>query len=181
MKRCCRCRQWKAVSEFPRDAQRKDGLSQRCRPCKNAVNLESYRRHTAKAKQRMVTWSKTHAEQRRAIQHAYAKRHPARVRQQARDSAKRRYHANIVTARMKGREKTNARRAGTERERVDYNRIKRRDKMRCHICRRQVQASELHFDHVIPLSKGGTHTENNIAVSHARCNLSKNARVLTLF
>jgi len=82
---------------------------------------------------------------------------------------------------MKGREKTNARRAGTERERVDYNRIKRRDKMRCHICRRQVQASELHFDHVIPLSKGGTHTENNIAVSHARCNLSKNARVLTLF
>ncbi len=80
---------------------------------------------------------------------------------------------------MRGREKSEARRAGAVR--VNFDRIVLRDKMRCHICRRKVQPKDLHFDHVIPLAKGGTHTESNIAVSHKRCNLSKNAKVLTLF
>lgn len=66
-------------------------------------------------------------------------------------------------------------------ERIDYNGIKRRDGMVCHICRLKVADKELHFDHVIPLAKGGEHTERNIAVSHARCNQKKNSRVLTLF
>jgi hypothetical protein len=34
---------------------------------------------------------------------------------------------------------------------------------------------------VIPLVAGGAHSEENIAVSHARCNMVKNAKVLTLF
>jgi len=53
--------------------------------------------------------------------------------------------------------------------------------MICHICRKKVRLSQLHFDHVIPLAKGGEHSERNIAVSHGRCNQRKSAAVLTLF
>lgn len=64
---------------------------------------------------------------------------------------------------------------------VDYARIRVRDKMRCHLCRLKVKPKQLEFDHVIPLAAGGEHSEANIAVSHARCNRSKNAKRLTLF
>lgn len=66
-------------------------------------------------------------------------------------------------------------------EPVDYEQIWRRDRGRCHICKEPVRRSLAHFDHVIPLSKGGEHSETNIAVAHGRCNVRKNAFVLTLF
>lgn len=53
--------------------------------------------------------------------------------------------------------------------------------MMCHICRLKVREKDLHFDHVIPLSKGGEHSTTNIAVSHGSCNQSKWNAVVTLF
>lgn len=74
-----------------------------------------------------------------------------------------------------------ARKANVEVGKVDFDRIRARDRMVCHICKRKVRAKELHFDHVIPLAAGGAHVESNIAVSHSTCNVRKCAKVLTLF
>ena len=55
----------------------------------------------------------------------------------------------------------------------------------CHICSIPIDLSAnrkvgsigwemgLHLDHVIPLSKGGSDTKNNVRPSHAYCNLKK--------
>lgn len=60
----------------------------------------------------------------------------------------------------------------------------------CHICEETIdlkaprRAGEvgwersLHMDHVIPLSKGGTDTIDNVLPSHASCNLRKSARMV---
>lgn len=64
---------------------------------------------------------------------------------------------------------------------IDFDRIAARDRMKCHLCGRRVKRSELHFDHVIPLSRGGEHSERNIAVAHARCNVRKGATLVKLF
>ena len=61
---------------------------------------------------------------------------------------------------------------------VDYNYILQRDKRVCHICGVGVGQEELHFDHIIPISRGGSHENSNIAVSHAFCNLSKHNLLL---
>lgn len=61
---------------------------------------------------------------------------------------------------------------------VDYNKILERDGYICHLCGEGVERSDLHFDHVIPLSKGGPHIEENIRVSHARCNLRKHDKIV---
>ena len=46
----------------------------------------------------------------------------------------------------------------------------------CHICSGVIESrDDLHMDHVIPLSKGGTHSAENIRPSHAFCNMSKGA------
>jgi 5-methylcytosine-specific restriction endonuclease McrA len=61
--------------------------------------------------------------------------------------------------------------------RVDYAAIWERDAGCCQICHTPVAAREVHFDHRIPLSKGGAHTMANVRVTHARCNLRKGARL----
>jgi 5-methylcytosine-specific restriction endonuclease McrA len=61
--------------------------------------------------------------------------------------------------------------------RVDYAAIWERDAGCCQICHSPVDVREAHFDHRIPLSKGGAHTMANVRVTHARCNLRKGARL----
>jgi len=71
-----------------------------------------------------------------------------------------------------------ARKAATQTGPVDLALILERDGMVCHICSGVIEAmTDLHFDHIIPLSKGGPHIAENIAPSHAQCNMHKGARL----
>jgi len=49
---------------------------------------------------------------------------------------------------------------------------------RCYYCDCRVPIADIHFDHVIPLSKGGPHSVENLCVSCPACNLSKGAKTL---
>ncbi len=60
----------------------------------------------------------------------------------------------------------------------------------CHICKKPIDLNAprqvgkqgwengLHLDHVIPLSKGGDNTIENIKPSHGYCNVVKNATII---
>jgi len=48
-----------------------------------------------------------------------------------------------------------------------------RDKGRCHLCGRKVKPNNWHLDHLLPLSKDGKHSKDNVAVSCSQCNLKK--------
>ncbi|WP_120338129.1 HNH endonuclease [Cryobacterium soli] len=62
---------------------------------------------------------------------------------------------------------------------VDFAAIIIRDGMVCHICSIDIESmSDLHFDHVRPLARGGAHSMDNIKPSHARCNLRKGAKLI---
>jgi 5-methylcytosine-specific restriction endonuclease McrA len=84
--------------------------------------------------------------------------------------------------RVKGLSRTGRYRAqklATETERVDYAVVLAEHGMVCHICTEDIASlDDLHFDHVIPLSKGGPHAAENIRPSHALCNLRKGARLI---
>jgi len=49
----------------------------------------------------------------------------------------------------------------------------RRPLVTCHICGKKVRRDRIQLDHLIPLSKGGPHTYENLAVSHPYCNQSR--------
>ena len=53
---------------------------------------------------------------------------------------------------------------------VDLATIAQRDGWRCHICHRKVSRANWSLDHLIPLSYGGPHTNENTALAHHRCN-----------
>lgn len=43
----------------------------------------------------------------------------------------------------------------------------------CYYCSKKVSTKSIHFDHIIPLSKGGPHSVDNLCVSCAECNMQK--------
>ena len=56
--------------------------------------------------------------------------------------------------------------------------ILKRDNFRCQICGSTVQDGvKLHIDHIIPVSKGGHTTENNLRVLCDRCNFGKSDKL----
>lgn len=62
---------------------------------------------------------------------------------------------------------------------VDYDRIRQQSNGVCYICLKPLLPDqELEYDHVIPLARHGTHTEDNIRLTHGVCNRRKNAKFL---
>ncbi len=53
-----------------------------------------------------------------------------------------------------------------------------RDKGRCQYCEKKVVLSEATVDHVLPKSKGGKNTWDNVALACAKCNQKKGSRLL---
>jgi len=62
-------------------------------------------------------------------------------------------------------------------EPIDFMQVLRDCKGLCGICKKPLDLFGIDFDHIVPLSKGGTHTNDNIQATHAYCNRSKGAKV----
>ena len=56
-------------------------------------------------------------------------------------------------------------------------RVARRDNYTCQVCGRHLIDDEIEFDHIIPISKGGSSEEHNICVTCYECNRRKSNKV----
>ncbi len=95
---------------------------------------------------RMVEWAR-----------AWQKAHPERTRE----------------ARRLHNQRRRARARGTQNDRVRVDILYARDGGRCGICKQAVARIAVSLDHVVPLSQGGTHTAENLQISHLVCNVRR--------
>jgi len=51
------------------------------------------------------------------------------------------------------------------------------EKVRCYLCGKLIPIGHRHVDHIIPLSKGGSHIPSNLAVACDYCNMSKHDKM----
>lgn len=116
-----------------------------------------------------------HRDQHRQRTRIYHITHRAQIQRQRRMDYI--LHKNKYTERARRRE---ANMRGVTIGEVSYHRILRRDGMHCYICSQPILAHHiLHFDHVIPLSRGGAHSEENIKPTHQQCNSRKFTKLLS--
>lgn len=47
--------------------------------------------------------------------------------------------------------------------------------IKCHWCGKRISPADAHIDHVIPVSKGGSHCVSNLTAACSFCNVSKSA------
>lgn len=56
-------------------------------------------------------------------------------------------------------------------------RIVERDGLWCRLCGGDVERNDVHIDHIIPWSIGGSDDDENLQVTHSKCNIFKGAKV----
>jgi 5-methylcytosine-specific restriction endonuclease McrA len=153
------------------------------------LNRLRYDRNREEVKARSAAYRKAHPEEARAVVREWVRANPER--KAAIDAAYRAANPDRVRARSAAYYRANperwnaayARRKARKMGRVvrpaDYAQILIEHGMVCHICGGDIaDRSDLHFDHVIPLARGGEHSVENIRPSHARCNLQKGPRLI---
>ncbi len=59
---------------------------------------------------------------------------------------------------------------------ITLAKVFRRDRGTCQICGKWVKPRYASLDHIVPISKGGTHVWSNIQLVHLVCNLRKGNR-----
>ena len=122
----------------------------------NARNKAYYQAHREKVKASSKAYYLAHPEKQKAWGKAYRLAHPAEEKMR---TLKRRAHKR-----------------GAAVGPVDLGFVQVRDRMICQVCHKKVKPSELSYDHIVPLSKGGPHITSNLQVAHRRCNLARGTR-----
>jgi 5-methylcytosine-specific restriction endonuclease McrA len=164
----------KPLSEFHKKASSKDGLAFCCKECRNQFGRDAYIA-LPKEQRKIIRRQKYLSNREYQLEHArrYIAKHPEKRRKyQSTYVAKYPLRAREFTRRYKARKKfaTNGK--------VDYSLIIKQFGYICHICNGTIDHNDLHMDHVIPLSRGGAHSQGNLMPSHSICNLRKHDKLM---
>lgn len=99
--------------------------------------------------------------------------------------ARYREQSRLIKRKMDGKSiQERARKHGCKREPIWRIKVYERDRWKCYLCGRKVVRSNTYrpnqatIDHVIPLSKGGSHTYDNVRTSCQSCNSSKGDKIM---
>lgn len=117
-----------------------------------------------------LEWQRKNRDKVRAYQSKWRSENPERVLEYSRT-----YVANNREKVYAGNKRSELRRhlLMAEAEVIVRSEIYERDNGRCHICGKQVSRDDFHVDHLVPLSRGGRHTRDNVALAHPTCNLRR--------
>ena len=162
-KQCYRCGTIKPITEFNKKSNKKDGLHHLCKVCHRTQSREAYGRRREAHIVHMSAWKKNNRERAREIDRAgYWRNKERKITMHVDANRKRRarIHTNVVDAG------------------ITMSKVYTRDKGICVICKEPCPKGDASLDHVIPLSKGGSHTWGNIQLAHFNCNSQKKDTLL---
>lgn len=171
-KLCSKCGVRKEKSQFHQSSQTSDGLQGHCKQCRSEHRKAHYRNNHDRIVLQNRAWKDSNREYHRAYSRAYNAKNRELVNKRSKEWTKNNpIKVRERVMRYEARKKNNAV------SRVSYDAILQRDDYTCYICELPVVPSDVEFDHIVPLSRGGAHEESNIAVVHALCNKHKGARL----
>ncbi len=205
MKRCKKCNQVKPLSDFPKRKQCLDGHQNVCRECDNIRKREWeakhpdrvdeskkrwYRDHVKESSKAKMEWARKHKEtvkiafkkyqdnhpdylkRQRALSLKWHKAHPDKNRKSHKKwSSKNRDKINFYTQRRRATKRGNG---GTYTQ-AEWESLCAKYDYKCLCCG---QKKKLTPDHVIPVSKGGRSSIDNIQPLCLSCNTKKHSRVI---
>jgi len=159
IKNCFACSSSKILEDFPKHRLMKDGRLNICKSC-TSLRAKLYRQNP-----KVVLSMRT-----------YRKNWRLRNPEKAKACRMSWYWQNTNTY-LEYNHKRRAMQHKNTVGKVDLDFILIRDCGICHLCNIAINRDDLEFDHIVPIAKGGAHSNDNIAVSHRHCNRTKSAKV----
>lgn len=173
MKTCSRCGEEKSLDLFHKRSARKSGYASHCKTCDSNRTKQWREENPETASARFIRWKAANPE--RAIERVkvWKLENPSATKEAHRRKAHRRRLQINATKEFY-----------TERQVLDTYGYS------CYLCNEAINflaprsagkkgwERGLHIDHVIPLSKGGSDTLENVRPTHGKCNLKKSNSML---
>jgi 5-methylcytosine-specific restriction endonuclease McrA len=183
---CSKCHQWKPLNDYCKQARCFLGHKSYCKQCGSALATKYQRQHRSETNAYWRVWYTAHVETERVRGRAKWRKNLDANRARARQQGRVRYWANpekhrrYVSAWIKRNPTFNrqlqknrrARKAGAvgSHTHAEWLDLKARYDSRCLCCGQQEPTIRLVRDHVIPLSKGGANSIDNIQPLCVTCN-----------
>lgn len=119
-------------------------------------------RYPDRARETWKKWDEAHPEKRKQVARRYRKRHPE------------------VAVRHNTIRRQRAVAFDHYQPLIDLmvREVSQLPKVVCSYCKEDIEGT-VHFDHIVPISRGGKHVRENLCVACERCNLSKGSKLLT--
>lgn len=205
-KRCTACKNvFPASAEFFHlNKKAKDGFAERCKQCRvsyskryyqehkddrKVYNAQYHALHREENKDRCAKYNKEHSEEIRKKQKQYYEDNhealmlqKAKYREENRERLKQYYQTpRGIIAKRAGAHNRRARKRnaeGTHTTEELYQQLKRQ-KNRCYYCKARLGKGRNNWnaDHIVPLSKGGGNSIDNIVIACPKCNRDKYNRM----
>jgi 5-methylcytosine-specific restriction endonuclease McrA len=204
---CSKCKLAKSLDSFSTDKQKISGLRSNCRACDKArLDASGYgktyyqnNRETRLAKEaqrraqnreqenkRSRKWKQENKERCRVVNAAWNRNNRERAHQNATAWRKANPERNRDNQNRWRKENPDKQRAKEVRRRTAHRangvyfisnaEIKRLYSSPCFYCQ---DTKDITLDHIIPISRGGSHSIGNLLPACRSCNLSKNAKTIT--
>lgn len=186
-KHCPSCNQTRDAADFSKDTSRKDGLRGRCKLCDRANSKRYVADPAVRAanSERGKRWAQENRERHRLNGRRFRAANPEKSREyDHRWYAK---HGTEINRRYRAENRRKisgfsmdkrARQFLENVERIDYAAIVERDRHICYLCGDALNDDGVTLDHVVPLSRGGEHSGENLRVACRPCNSRKGDRLL---
>lgn len=184
MRVCTKCKEDKPDDQFYR---RNNGFRAACKTCTNAQNKTWHQRNPSKQLEYNRRYAEIHPDRIRAAGKRWREKNPDKILEATR---KRQYDPNRPRDREYDRRYARAwNAANPEKRRLTQHKYRARKmankvgnvtleearailRRPCMYCGARAE----HLDHVVPISRGGSHSVGNLAPACAQCNLSKRNR-----
>jgi 5-methylcytosine-specific restriction endonuclease McrA len=201
-KKCAKCETVKPSSDFYRKKDQKDGLRSRCKACDRSDVLNrtaeqreasrrhqkaSYLRHAEKRRKENSEWLESNKDRRSSYRKRYIADNKKQLLKYAREryaKDKKRFNEAAREWRRKNpeavlelshRRRARLAGAGGQYTKKDIERIWKAQRGKCACCRTKL-GEDVHRDHIVPISKGGTNEARNVQLLCGSCNRRKHAK-----
>ena len=205
MKYCKHCDDEIPLDRFGKNARAKDGLTQYCKeyyrertaaykiihPDKVAAKDRKYQAENAEYySQKSREWRQAHPEYQKEYRARTfvpaaprEKPDPEEMRRRSNENKKQWRKKNHDAEKERNHARNLERRArvggASIVQRVQREEVIARDQSICYLCGRFAERDDIHIDHIVPISRGGNGTLENLAVTHSHCNEVKGTRLVS--
>lgn len=192
---CYACKQVKPIDEYHKNKRAKDGHKSECKECNSRLATQ---RHRGK---RAVAYSSSSNASVDEWMHHLSTPKCKQVKPKKIEAEFACLNCGLLSRRKGGKycsakcatlvvwraqkHVRRARKRGVEHEVIDLPTLLDRDRFKCGICAKAISLKHRYphplspsIDHIIPLSRGGSHTWKNVQASHHACNQEKRTQTM---